>query len=149
MRKIVFGLTMAAAIAGISLNAYALMVTATSISSGVYEDGTFTPSSSGFSARYFIDENGGVVTLEEVIENNREGRIEQGTSYDITNVIVSEGLSALLVSKNKKGQKIITAVREGTLGASEIIMIGEDFYEYCKASNGKLYLEYGRVSREE
>jgi hypothetical protein len=147
MRKIAFIFMLIVAAGLNAACAFASIVTATSVSSAVYEDGEFTPSDSGFTAKYDIDEEDGVIRLEKIIENNREGRIEEGASYEITNVVVSEGISALLVSKKKKGQKIITAVREADLGASEIIVFGDDFYEYCCASNGKFYLEYGKVSR--
>lgn len=147
MKKIFF-ILIVMMFASISLNAYALIVETKSVSSGTYEDGVFTPSDSGFKGKYTIDEDLKKVTLVEVIENNREGRIEKDMWYEITNISVSEGLSALLVAKNKKGQKIVTAVREGSLGASELIMIGENFYQYLKAANGKFYLEYGKVTRE-
>ncbi|MEA3488850.1 MAG: hypothetical protein U9R44_00705 [Candidatus Omnitrophota bacterium] len=129
------------------VDAHALVVNAKSVSSGTYEDGEFTPGGGSFEAKYRIDEAAGTVTLEKMIENNREGRIEKGASYEITNILMSKGPSALLVSRNKKGQKIITAVREADLGASEILMIGDDFYEFCRAANGKLYLEYGEVTK--
>jgi hypothetical protein len=127
---------------------YGQEVTARSLSSGIYEDGKFTQSQDGFEARYFIDEAAGTVTLEKITANDREGKIGEGAVYDITNIMVSEGLSALVVSKDKKGQRIITAVREAGLGAFETLIIGADFYEYCRAANGKFYLEYGDVSQD-
>ena len=69
------------------------------------------------------------VSCMKVTSNDREGRVEEGAVFEITNIVVSEGLSALVVPRNKKGQKIITAVREAGLGSSEIIIIGDDFYE--------------------
>ncbi|MBD3379931.1 MAG: hypothetical protein GF408_05655 [Candidatus Omnitrophica bacterium] len=130
-----------------SANAHALAVTARSVSAGTYEDGEFDAGNSGFAAEYIIDEADGKVILDRIIMNDREGKIEEGAVYEITNAMVSEGLSALMVSRNKKGQKIVTAVREGSMGASEILLIGEDFYQFCRAFNGKFYLEYGEVER--
>ena len=127
---------------------HAEVVTATSESSGIYEDGVFTQDTSSFEAKYIIDEVDGEVILTKVIKNDREGRIEEGIEYEITNMVVSEGISSLMVSRNKKGQKIITAVREGELGASETLILGSTFYQYCRASNGKFYLEYGKVSKD-
>ena len=124
------------------------VVTVRSESSGTCEDGVFTPGTSSFEARYIIDEVDGEVILSRIIKNDREGRIEEGIEYEITNMVVSEGLSSLLVSRDKKGQKIITAVREGELGASEMLILGSTFYEYCKAANGKFYLEYGKVTKD-
>ncbi|MBD3425637.1 MAG: hypothetical protein GF409_00215 [Candidatus Omnitrophica bacterium] len=121
-------------------------VTASSLSSGTYEDGNYERSGDGFECKYFIDEARGTVTLSKIITNNREGKIEEGAEYEITNVMISEGISSLLVSREKKGQKIITAVREGDLGSFETLMIGADFYEFCYASNGRFYLEHGEVA---
>ena len=128
------------------VSAYALTVNARSTSSGVYEDGVFTQKSDGFEAVYIVDEAKGEITLRKIIEDNREGKAEEGVSYEITNAMISEGPSALLVSRDKKGQKIFTAVREVDLGASETLMIGRDFYQFLRAENGKFYLEYGKVS---
>ncbi len=147
MKRIIFILTLMIMTGFAGTDVFALTVTAKPVSSGVYEDGKFTPGEDGLEATYVIDEAEGTVKLEKVIESNREGRVEEGALYEITNTLVSEGISALLVSKNKKGQKIITAVREAGLGASEIIIFGNDFYEYCRASNGKFYLEYGEVKQ--
>ena len=126
-------------------NAFGLIVTAKATSAGVYEDGEFVQTNDGFEAQYVIDTEDESITLDKIISNNREGKIEAGLVYDITNTVLSEGISALLVSRNKKGQKIYTAVREGTLGASEVLVIGKDFYQFCRAENGKFYLEYGEV----
>ncbi|MBI4738487.1 hypothetical protein HY772_02815 [Candidatus Woesearchaeota archaeon] len=130
----------------VSVDLYALNVTAESVSSGIYEDGEFTPGGSGFKAEYVINELEEEIVLREIFHNDREGHVEEGMSYEITNIVVSGGPSALNVSINKKGQKIITAVRESDLGAFETIIMGSDFYEFCRAYDGKLYLEYGKVT---
>jgi hypothetical protein len=127
----------------------AQQVTANSISSGKYKDGNFERSQDGFKCQYIIDEAKGTVKLSKIISNNREGKIEEGAVYDITNIVVSEGISSLLVSRDKKGQKIITAVRESDLGAFDTLIIGIDFYEFCRAANGRFYLEYGEVTGSE
>jgi len=146
MRRTVILLTVIAVFFTVSTAAHALTVTAKSVSSGIYEDGKFSPGDSGFEAEYMIDEAGGEVRLVKIISNDREGRIEAGASYEITNIVVSKGISALSVSRNKKGQKIVTAVREAGIAAFEVLIIGEDFYELSRAANGKFYLEYGDVS---
>ena len=124
-------------------------VTASSISSGKYENGKFERSQDGFKCEYIVDEAKGTVKLSKIISNNREGKAEEGAVYDITNMVISEGISSLLVSRDKKGQKIITAVREADLGAFETLIIGSDFYEFCRAANGRFYLEYGEVTGPE
>ena len=127
--------------------AFALVVTIKTVSSGVYEDGQFRESKDGIEATYEIDETKRTMRLLSVARNDREGKIENEAVYDITNISVSEGLSALMFSSDKKGQKIFTAVREADLGVSEIFIIGENFYEYCRAANAKFYLEYGTAAQ--
>ncbi len=134
------------AICLIAFNAEAKMVTVASVSSGTYENGKFTPGTGGYSAVYDIDEHAEQIRLDKVIRNNREGREEPTVVYDITNVLVGEGFSALTVSKDKKGQRIFTAVREDAMGMFETLIIGGTSYEYCRAYGGKFYLEYGEVT---
>ena len=126
-------------------DAFARAVKLVPVSAGNYENGSFTPAESGLEAEYYIDEKKGIVVLEDIFKNNREGRISKGAVYDITNVVHSEGISGLLVSLDKKGQRIITAVREDAYDAIEVIIIGSDFYDYCRAANGKFYLEHGKA----
>ena len=146
MRKVITCLVLIALGVALSTAAYALTVNAKSVSSGTYEDGKFSPGDSGFEAEYRIDEAAGEVRLIKIISNDREGRIEEGASYEITNSVVSKGISALSVSRNKKGQNIVTAVREAGIDAFEVLVIGGDFYELSRAANGKFYLEYGDVT---
>jgi hypothetical protein len=125
----------------------ALTVSARSISSGVYEGGVFSPKNDVFEGVYHIDEENGEITLVKVTANDREGRTEENISYEIIGSMISEGFSALTVSAERKGQKIYTAVRESNVGGFEVLMMGEDFYEYSRAAGGKFYLESGRVER--
>ena len=144
MKKIIFIGFMIFAIV-LSGAAFALEVKTKSISAGHYEDGVFTPTVSGFEAVYDINEPREVIVLKKIISNDREGKITKGAQYDITNIVISEGLSSFLVSRDKKGQRIYTATREMELDSAETLIIGEDFYEYSRAANGKFYLEYGEV----
>ncbi len=128
---------------------FALTVTTRSTSAGFYENGEFKPDDSGFEARYVIDEDAGLIRLEKVMVNNREGKNEEGATYDITNMVKSAGLSGFMVSLGKKGQKIFTAVNDVNVGETEMIIIGETFYDYCCAANGKFYLEHGEVVRSD
>lgn len=148
MRRIFLGLVIVMCFGMLTASAGAQVVTLETVSSGSYEDGVFAPRNDFFKARYVIDEEKREITISKILENNREGKIEEGDSYEITNIAVSEGPSALLFSRSKKGQKIYTGVREAGLGDSETIIIGRDFYEFCRAANGKFYLEYGKVSTD-
>ena len=145
MKRVVFVLILVCFSLLFAAETFALTVRTISVSSGIYEDGIFKPGDSGFEAEYTIDETRGMIVLKKIIKNNREGRVEEGEEYDITSSVVSKGISALLVSKDKKGQKIFTAVRETDLGVFVVMIFGDDFYEYSRASNGRFYLEYGEV----
>lgn len=149
MKKKIFILALIFIFTLVAAEVFALTVTARSVSSGTYEDGKFNAGGSGFEARYIIDEIGKTIRVEKVIQNNREGKVDEDALYEITNISVSEGMSAMLVSRDKKGQHIVTAVREASPGTSETLIIGKDFYEYCCAANGKFYLESGEIISSE
>ncbi len=131
----------------VAVVSHAVTVEAVSEKSGVYENGNFRQGQDSFRGIYHINEEEGRIRLREVISSDREGRVEEGISYEITNVMISGGLSALTVSPERKRQKIYTAVREGHLGAFEILVMGEDFYEYLNSSGAKFYLESGSLRR--
>lgn len=145
-KSIIFGVLVVSLL--FSANALAAEVKTRSISAGYYEDGVFTSTVSEFEAIYEIDEPGEVITLKKIISNDREGKISSGAVYDITNVMVGEGLSSFMVSRDKMGQRIYTGTREVELDSAEVLIMGEDFYEYSRAANGKFYLEYGEVIAE-
>jgi len=128
---------------------YGLTVEARSTSSGMYEDGEFRPGAGSFEAVYTIDEEKRTVRLDRIIKNDREGKYSEGAVYEITNMVVGEGLSGLVVPLDKMHQKIITAVNDTGVGSTEMIMIGGDFYDYCRAASGRLYLEHGTVKSGE
>lgn len=145
MERIVRGAVAAMMFLAFSVTGYAMTVELISENGGVYEAGRFTPGGSGFHGVFSIRENENRIVLEEVIFSDREGREETGVSYEMVNYMRGDGFSALMVSPERKGQKIYTATREGHLGSVEILVIGEDFYEYSKMSAGKFYLESGKA----
>ncbi len=147
--KKMMGLVMIVLVLGFSLSAEAVTVRTEAVSSGVYEDGKYTSTNETFTAEYDINENAGIVKRTKVFESTREGRADAKADYDISNMMASEGLSAFMVSREKMGQKIVTSVRDMDPNSVEILMIGRDFYQYCNSLNGKFYLEYGNVIREE
>ena len=146
MKKSLIALVVIAVFFAASSDAFALTVTAKSTSSVNYEDGQTRPAGGVFKANYVIDEEKGTITLTKIMENSREGRFAEGNSYEIVSVLESKGPSALMVSRDKTGQKIYTAVREGYMGSFETLIMGQDFYEYANAANGKFYLENGEVT---
>jgi len=145
MRRSILIIILIFAYGVISQYAYGETVTLKAVSSGIYEDGEFVPTSDRFEAKYVVNKEAGVIKTKEVIHSDREGRIEEDEPYEIVDTVLSGGLSGLTVSGKRKGQEIITGVRDVGLGAAEIIIVGKDFYEYCRAANGKIYLESGEV----
>jgi hypothetical protein len=141
-------LAVALGIFAVSSAAEATMVELISEGGGVYEDGKFTSGGDLFHGVYSIREDENRIVLEKVISSDREGRIEEGLSYEMINSMKGEGFSTITVSAGRKGQKIYTAAREGHLGSFEILVIGEDFYEYSSVSAGRFYLESGRVEKK-
>jgi len=122
---------------------FAGSVTLNSISSGVFEDGEFRTTRDSFKGRYNIDED--KVVLAEIISNDREGSFETGIEYEVIGTMVGKGLSSITVPIEKHGEEIMTCIREDRFGQAEVLIIGTTFYQYCKSSGGKFYLEYGEV----
>jgi hypothetical protein len=148
MRKTAVGIITVFLVCAFACAACAVTFEAASERSGVYEAGKFSPGGDGFRGVYAIEEENNRIVLEEVISSDREGRIEEGASYEIINTMSSGGFSALTVSPERKGQKIYTAMREGHLGSLEVLVVGEDFYEYSSMSAGRSYLESGRIEKK-
>ncbi|MFA6636227.1 MAG: hypothetical protein WCV56_03845 [Candidatus Omnitrophota bacterium] len=147
MVKTVKVLALALGILAVSSAAEATTVELISEGGGVYEDGKFTSGGDLFHGVYSVREDDNRIVLEEVISSDREGRVEEGLSYEMVNSMKGEGFSTITVSAERKGQKIYTAVREGHLGSFEVLVVGEDFYEYSNVSAGRFYLESGRVEK--
>jgi len=145
MKMVVLIFTVLFACGVVSQYAYCETVTLRSVASGIYEDGEFTSTNDRFEARCVVDKKDGLIKIEKVIYSDREGKLDEDEPYEIVDAVLSGGMSALTVSRKKKGQEIIAGVRDVGLGAAEIIIIGKDFYEYCRAANGKMYLESGEI----
>ncbi len=128
--------------------AVAQIVIATETAAGEYEGGTFTAVDPQFRMRFEIDEPAGQATLTETVRLKSGTLIENTVAYQIA--ATEDGASAsnhFLRSENRRGQKLLTLVgKPGTL-ATEVIILGDDFFEYCKASAGRLYLSTGTVQR--
>ena len=145
MKRFLFAIVVVFVSVFLTSNVFARTVILKSVSSGEYEDGKYSERRDSFEGEYSINDQLRTVELKKIITNDRQGKLNEGARYDITHTALSEGLSSFFFSKNKKGQKIITAVRDVELDVLEILIIGEDFYEYCQTANGKFYLEYGKV----
>jgi len=115
---------------------------------GEYENGVFTPGKPEFRYRFDVDEKTGKAKLTELIRLKNNEIIETVVDYVITAVEDSTALSSMLLTNpTRRKQKILTLVGKPGSLATELILLGEDFFEYCKASSGRLYLATGTVRR--
>ena len=147
MRKILLLAALTAAVCVPAHSDGTRMVTLTAVTSGSYEDGVLTPRTDRFSAVLSIDERNETVVMDKVMESTREARVKEGTIFDIANNTTGSGFAGLNVSLDKMHKKMITATNDRAIEGVETYIIGEDFYGYSRAANGKFYLEWGRVEK--
>ena len=123
------------------------MIHVTETGRGEYEKGVFVPGKAEFRYRFDIDEKTGKAKLTELIRLKNNEVIQLGVDYVIIAAEDGTNLSSLLTSPTRRKQKILTLVGKPGSLATEMILIGEDFFEYCKAFAGRLYLATGTVRR--
>jgi len=114
---------------------------------GEYERGVFIPGKPEFRYRFDVDEKTGKAKLIELIRLRNNEIIQLAVDYVIIAAEVGTDLSSLLTSPTRRKQKILTLVGKPGSLATEIILLGEDFFEYCKATSGRFYLATGTVRR--
>jgi hypothetical protein len=132
----------------ITNNARAEIIHASETGRGEYEKGAFTAGKAEFRYRFDVDEKAGKAKLTEIVRLRNNEIIQATVDYVITAVDDSTALSSMLLSNpTRRSQKILTLVGKPGSLATEVIMLGEDFFEYCKASAGRLYLATGTVRR--
>ncbi len=135
---------------GYAGNSYASTVIATETSRSEYENGKLTYSGKGeFKYRFEIDEQGGKAKVTEYTRLKDNSIIEWSSEYIISYIDDGSSLSGstLMADKKKANQKVICLIgNPGTL-ATELIMIGENYFEYRKASSGRFYLATGAVQK--
>jgi hypothetical protein len=140
-------LLFAFALFGSASHGWAEVVIATETARGEYEKGVFSPGKAEFRYRFEIDEKEGTARLSEVIRLKDDSITELGTDYVITAKEDGKAMSGLLISKDRQNQRILTLVGKPGSLATEVILLGENFFEYCKASSGRLYIASGLVKR--
>jgi len=132
----------------ITNNARSEVIHVTETGRGEYEKGVFTAGKAEFRYRFDVDEKAGKAKLTEVVRLKNNEIIQAAVDYVITAVEDSTALSSMLLTNpTRRTQKILTLVGKPGSLATEVIMLGEDFFEYCKASAGRLYLATGTVRR--
>lgn len=132
----------------ITNNARSEVIHVTETGRGEYEKGVFTEGKAEFRYRFDVDERAGKAKLTEVVRLRNNEIIQTTIDYVIMAVEDTTALSSmLLTSPTRRNQKILTLVGKSGSLATEVILLGEDFFEYCKASAGRLYLATGTVRR--
>ncbi|MFH0771332.1 MAG: hypothetical protein V1933_01790 [Candidatus Omnitrophota bacterium] len=129
--------------------AYSYTIIATETARGEYENSKFIKHNNGeFKYRIEIDEEKGIAQITEYTRLKDNSIVDWKASYVISYVDDGNSLSgSILADKNKANQKMICLVgNPGTL-ATEIILIGETFFEYAKASSGRLYMASGTIQK--
>ena len=134
-------------LSGITSTARSEVIHAAETGRGEYEMGVFTPGKPEFRYRFDVDEKTGKAKLTELIRLRNNEIIELALDYVIIAAEDGTNLSSILTSPTRRKQKILTLVGKPGSLATEIILLGEDFFEYCKASSGRLYLATGTVRR--
>ena len=132
---------------GITSTARSEVIHAAETGRGEYERGVFTPGKPEFRYRFDVDEKTGKAKLTELIRLKNNEIIQLAVDYVIIAAEDGTDLSSLLTSPTRRKQKILTLVGKPGSLATEMILLGEDFFEYCKASSGRLYLATGTVRR--
>lgn len=131
----------------ITNNARSEVVHVTETARGEYEKGVFTPGRAEFRYRFDVDEKTGKAKLTELNRIKNNEIVQLAVDYVIIAAEDGTHLSSLLSSPTRRKQKILTLVGKPGSLATEVILLGEDFFEYCKASAGRLYLATGTVRR--
>ena len=132
---------------GITSTARSEVIHAAETGRGEYERGVFTPGKPEFRYRFDVDEKTGKAKLTELIRLRNNEIIELALDYVIIAAEDGTNLSSILTSPTRRKQKILTLVGKPGFLATEIILLGEDFFEYCKATSGRFYLATGTVRR--
>lgn len=130
-------------------NSYASTVIATETSRSEYENGKLTYSGKGeLKYRFEIDEQGGKAKVTEYTRLKDNSIIEWSAEYTISYIDDGSSLSGYtLADKKKANQKVICLIGNPGILATELIIIGENYFEYCKASSGRFYLATGVVQK--
>lgn len=144
------GISMIAAICSLGtmlVVAQAEVFIATETARGEWENGKFASGKPEFRFRLEVDEEQATAKLTEIIRLKNETVINQSVAYVIITTDFGNDLSSLLISENRRNQKVLTLLGKPGALATEMILLGENFFEYCKASSGRLYVSSGTVKR--
>ena len=123
------------------------VVIATETARGEWENGIFTPLKPEFRFRFEIDEERATAKLTEMTRLKNDTVIDQPVEYIIASVDEGNGLNILLITEARRNQRVLTLIGKPGALATEVILLGENFFEYSKAASGRLYLSTGTIKR--
>ncbi len=126
---------------------FAYTLIATETHSAKYEGGIFTTGPGKYTYRFEIDESSGIVYLTKKTDVKNNTSVESKVEYLIVSVADGTSPGSSLTSKKRRNQKTITIFGKPGKVETETIMLGEDFFEYCKATSGRFYLATGTVNK--
>lgn len=124
-----------------------IVVIATETARGEWEKGIFTPFKPEFRFRFEIDEERATAKLTEMIRLKNDAVIDQPVEYFIGGIDEGNDLSSFLITEARRTQRVLTLIGKPGALATEVILLGENFFEYCKAASGRLYISTGTVKR--
>ena len=123
------------------------VVIATETARGEWENGIFTPGKPEFRFRLEIDEGKARAKLTEITRLKNGAIINQPVEYIVAVIDEGNGTNSFLIAEDRRNQRVFTVIGKPGAKATEIILLGETFFEYSKASSGRLYLSTGTVNR--
>ena len=134
----------------LSPEAFAYTVFGTETKRGEYEAGRHVPDGDGhgqFRYRFEVDEDAGKAKLTETVRLGNNSIIDTSVEYVIGSEADASAFSSLLASPDRRKQRVLILVGKPGSKAVELVILGEDFFEYCKASSSRFYLATGIVRK--
>lgn len=128
--------------------AFSELVIATETARAEWEDGKLTPFPGEFEFHLNLDEKNERAILVALRRLKTGDYIEQPVEYYIFSTDPGNTLASMFgVSPARKDQRILTLIGKPGSIATEIIQLGETYFEYCKVALGRLYLSSGKIRR--
>ena len=85
--------------------------------------------------------------MTEIIRLKNGTIINQPVEYALVGMDTGNDASSFLISEPRRNQTVVTLVGKPGLLATEMVLLGENFFEYCKAASGRLYVSSGTVTK--
>lgn len=109
-----------------------------------YENGKTSRENDGeFMFRLEVDEFKGTAQMTEYTTLRTNKVTEWAAQYTIQYVDMGKTHTSRLALPEKQNQKILCLLGTSTAMATEMFLVGDSFFEYCKGSSGRFYLSSG------